>query len=164
MKAQSGAQRVYVKRGHDPRGDALAFCVLMAVADRSTRVAVVEEGVPAHVVDDLAALMDVPLDYLTGPLGLSVTAMRRRINASKQLPIGLGDRVVELACLIGRVVVMVQEAGGPIDFDPARWIVNWLETPIPALGWRRPAELMITRSGQAMLEDLLARVRSGAYS
>ena len=151
------AQPSHGKQSHDPRGDALAFCVLMSVADGWTRVAVVEQGVPAHVVDDLAALMDVPLNFLTRALRIPTTTLRRRRRDFKPLATGGGDRVVGLARLIGCAAVMVQKAGGAGDFDPARWIANWLEKPHRALGGRRPAEFLSTRSGQTLVEDLLGR-------
>lgn len=164
VKAEPGAQRVHVKRGYDSRGDTFAFCVLMSIADGWTRIAVVEEGVPAHVVEDLAALMDVPLNFLTRALRISTTKLRKHSRGLKPLATGDSDRVIGLACLIGCAAVMVQEAGGAEDFDPARWIAGWLKSPIPALAGRHPAEFLSTRSGLTLIEDLLEKIRSGAYA
>lgn len=164
LKSKRGAQRAHVKQGHDPRGDALALCVLMSLADGWTRIALVEEGVPAYVVDDLAVLMDVPLNFLTRALRISTTTLRRHRRDFQPLAMGDSDRVLGLACLIGCSAVLVQEAGGAGDFDPAQWIAGWLKTPVPALAGRRPAEFLSTRSGLTLIEDLLAKITSGAYA
>ncbi|SEB19812.1 putative toxin-antitoxin system antitoxin component, TIGR02293 family [Variovorax sp. YR216] len=163
-KAKRGTQHSRVKQGRDPRGEAFAFCVLMSIADGWTRIAVVEQGVPAHVVEDLAALMDVPLNFLTRALGISAATLRRHRRDFKPLATGDGDRAIGLACLIGCAAVMVQEAGGADDFDPARWIATWLKSPVPALAGRRPAEFLSTRSGLTLIDDLLGKIRSGTYA
>jgi putative toxin-antitoxin system antitoxin component (TIGR02293 family) len=163
-KAGFGARRPPLKRRRDPRGDALAFCVLINLADGWTRIAVVEHGVPVQVVRDLAVAMDVSLNYLSRTLRISRTAMRRKVKRSKPLSTGESDRVVGLARLVGFIAVMVRKTDSPADFDPARWVVNWLEKPLPALGGRRPAEFMSTRSGQTLVDDMLERVTGAAYA
>jgi uncharacterized protein (DUF2384 family) len=49
-------------------------------------------------------------------------------------------------------------------FSAARWVAEWLQRPHPALGGRRPGELMDTADGRELLTDLLARQQSGAYT
>ena len=56
----------------------------------------------------------------------------------------------------------MRESGGPAHFDCARWVMTWLGQPLPALGGRRPAELMGTAEGRALVSDLLAQQQSGA--
>jgi putative toxin-antitoxin system antitoxin component (TIGR02293 family) len=141
----------------------MAFCVLIHLADDWTRIAVVEHGVPTHLVRDLAALMDVPVNHLAQILGISSAALKAREKDPKSLSTGEGDRVTGMARLIGFAAVMAQEAAGTGDFDPARWIASWLDKPLPALGGRRPAEFMSTRFGQALVDDLLERTTGAAY-
>ncbi|MBS0455370.1 MAG: DUF2384 domain-containing protein [Proteobacteria bacterium] len=161
VKAMPDAQRSHAKRGHD-RGDTLALCVLLFLADGCTRIAIVEQGIPAHVVEDLAALMDVPLNFLTRALCVPATKLRRYKRDFKLLGIGPSDRVLGLSCLIGCLAVMVQGSAAPADFDPSRWLATWLAMPVPALAGRRPAEFLSTRSGLRLIEDVLMNT-SGAY-
>ena len=155
------AQPSRKKQSSDPVGDTLAFCVLMHVADAWTRIDVVEHGIPARSVGEIAALMGMSLNDLARVLGIPPTKLRR---TTKPLSTGLSDRVMEMARLIGYAAFMVQETGGPSDFVAGRWVASWLEKPLPALGGRCPAEFMATRSGQGLVNDLLERATSGAYS
>lgn len=69
--------------------------------------------------------------------------------------------VSALATLVQRVV---NESGNPMDFDALAWTTNWLDRPLPALGGARPAEYMATSEGRALVETLVMRMQSGAYS
>ena len=66
--------------------------------------------------------------------------------------------------VVGQAEAMVKESGNPRRFDAAKWVGAWLEEPQPALGGKRPAELMDTAEGRGMVADLLARMQSGAYA
>jgi uncharacterized protein (DUF2384 family) len=59
---------------------------------------------------------------------------------------------------------MVDESGDPRGFNAAEWVAQWLDAPLQALGGRRPAELMDTAEGQAIVANLLERIHSGVYS
>ena len=59
---------------------------------------------------------------------------------------------------------MVHESGDPRGFKAAEWVAAWLDRPHPALGGRRPAELMDTTDGRAIVFDLVARAQSSAYA
>ncbi len=49
-------------------------------------------------------------------------------------------------------------------FDGPRWIAAWLERAHPALGGRRPGDLLDTADGRGLVRNLLARQQSGAYA
>jgi hypothetical protein len=49
-------------------------------------------------------------------------------------------------------------------FDASRWVGEWLERPLPALGGAKPAEYMDTMEGQELISRLLAQAQSGAYA
>ncbi|MCY1243257.1 hypothetical protein D9M72_562650 [compost metagenome] len=59
---------------------------------------------------------------------------------------------------------MVETSGNPDGFDAAAWMAQWLDQPLPALGERRPAELMDTAEGQAIVSNMLSRAQSGGYA
>ena len=69
--------------------------------------------------------------------------------------------VAELADL---VQTMVNESGDAANFDAKLWATEWLSSPVPAIGWRRPLELMAMQAGRDLLKNLLKRSQSGAYS
>ena len=49
------------------------------------------------------------------------------------------------------------------DFDPAHWLGLWIERPQPALGGRKPADLIDTPTGVEVVARLLGSIESGAY-
>lgn len=74
-----------------------------------------------------------------------------------------GLRARGIAGLISQVRTMVSESGNPGGFNAAEWVARWIDRPLPALGGQRPAELMETSDGQALVSSIVARMQSGAY-
>ena len=69
----------------------------------------------------------------------------------------------EIACLIAHVQTMVNESGNSEGFDAAKWVDRWIDRPLPALGGQRPAELMDTPDGRALVSNIVACMQSGTY-
>ena len=92
-------------------------------------------------------------------------AMTRR---KKPLLTEQGERTEEaralgMVSLIAQVQTMVNESGNPEGFDAAKWVGRWIDRPLPALGGQRPAEMMDTPDGLALLSNIVACMKSGAY-
>ena len=51
-------------------------------------------------------------------------------------------RVVVLSMIVDQVQSMVESSGRSEGFDAAQWVASWIETSVPALGGKRPAELL----------------------
>ncbi|WP_425601694.1 antitoxin Xre/MbcA/ParS toxin-binding domain-containing protein [Dyella subtropica] len=66
--------------------------------------------------------------------------------------------------LVKLVQTMVYESGDPHHFDAKQWVTEWLSTPLPALGGRKPIEFTNTQDDRELLKSLLRRTQSGAYS
>ena len=132
--------------------------------DAIERVAMVKEGVPARLLDLICEDMAVPKDKLYATIGLARATINRKLREQQMLNQDESERVLGIARLVGQVSAMVRESGRPEGFDAARWVADWLDEPQPALGGRRPAELMDTADGRTIVSDLIARMRSGAYA
>jgi putative toxin-antitoxin system antitoxin component (TIGR02293 family) len=128
------------------------------------RVKIVKKGVPARYTGVLAAGMRISKDKFYSTVGLSRATVDRKVRVNKRLNLDESERVMGIARLVGQAQTLVQESGGPPDFDPARWLADWLDRPLPALGGQRPAELMDTAEGRALVSDLLAQQQSAAYA
>ena len=128
------------------------------------RVKLVKEGLPARVVVGISDSMSIPKDKLYTTLGLARATINRKVRDKKLLNQDESERVLGIIRLIGQALTMVTESGDPKAFDVVKWIAVWLEEPQPALGGKRPAELMDTAEGRAMVSDHLARMQSGAYA
>jgi uncharacterized protein (DUF2384 family) len=74
------------------------------------------------------------------------------------------ERAPSVARLVRLVEKIVAESGNLENFDAARWTERWLDRPNAALGGRLPAELMQTEDGRQVVESIVARMQSGAYS
>lgn len=144
-------------------GRAMDFRALYR-ADPLDRVLLIKQGVPASSVEFIATRMDLTKEQLFKTLGLSRATVDRKAGAGKALTADESSRVLGMARLVGQVQAMVEESGNPQGFDAAQWVAQWLNRPLPAFGGRRPAELMDTPDGQAMVSQWVARMASGAYS
>ena len=128
------------------------------------RVELVKAGVPASLLVRLSEDMAIPRNRLYAMLGLARATVDRKVSGGKVLNQDESERVLGIARLLGQVETIVKESGQPESFDPAKWTAAWLERPHPALGGRRPAELMDTADGRGIVSDLVARMQSGAYT
>jgi putative toxin-antitoxin system antitoxin component (TIGR02293 family) len=124
----------------------------------------IKRGVQPRMVNALADSMAVPKERLYAHLRIPRSSISRKAREERSLSIDESARAIGLARLIGQVQSMVEESGHREPFDAAKWTAEWLETPLPALGGRAPAEYMDTDAGQAIVSNLLARMVSGAYA
>lgn len=128
------------------------------------RVELIKVGVPSAILTRLSSALNRPVKYVVRTIGMAPTSASRKLQRQTPLAPDESERALGVAKLIGQVETIVQQSGDPGGFDPGRWVAEWIETPQPALGGRRPDELLDTAEGQGMVSDLLARMQSGAYS
>ena len=133
-------------------------------ADPMDRVTLVKAGVPAADFVELASDMKMTKERLASTLGLARATVDRKIRDNKVLSPDESSRLLGMASLVGQVQSLVAESGQAQDFDAGAWLSDWLERPVPALGGRRPAELMDTPEGQGIVSRLVAQMQSGAYA
>jgi putative toxin-antitoxin system antitoxin component (TIGR02293 family) len=132
--------------------------------DALERIELVKGGVPAGLLVRISEDMAIPKDRLYATIGLARATVNRKLRARQVLSREEGERVLGMARLVGQVETIVRESGNPEGFDAAKWVAAWLERPQPALGGRRPGELMDTADGRSLVHDLVARMQSGAYA
>lgn len=159
-EAPAAAGRVSSSRNSEQLTDFLR----LYRAEAFERVRLVKTGVPAGAVDALAKRMAIPKERLVATLGLARATVDRKVRENRPLSSDDSSRIVGLARLVGQVQALVEESGEARNFDAAAWLARWLEQPLAALGGERPADLMDTAEGQALVSDLIARIQSGAYA
>jgi len=128
------------------------------------RINEIKKGVSAKRVNDLAECMNITTTVLLETLGLARATITRKVSKEASLSKDESERVLGIESLIGQVVTMVNESGEPDGFDAAKWVSNWLKTPLPALGGKTPASYMDTVEGQKLVSNILATSQSGAYA
>lgn len=133
-------------------------------ADPMERIRIVKHGMPARTVEAIAKRMAVPKERLVATLGLARATVDRKARDNKPLSTDDSARVLGMARLVGQVQEIVAESGDPVGFDAASWVAQWLQSPLPALGGKRPAEFMDTADGQSLVSTMVARMQTGAYA
>ena len=136
----------------------------LGASDVLEGIELVKTGVPANVLPVIAEDMAIPRDRLYATIGLVRATVNRKLREQKPLSQDESERVLGMARLINQVDTMVRESGDADRFDAAKWVARWLDRPHPALGGRRPAELMDTADGRSHVSDLVAQMESAAYA
>lgn len=70
----------------------------------------------------------------------------------------------EITTLTELVQGMLAESGKQAGFDARAWLDHWLAVVVPALGNRRPIDVLKEPDGLELVRSLLSRAQSGAYS
>jgi len=128
------------------------------------RADIVEHGVPARFLERLATTLAMSKDKLYDIIGVARATADRKLKADDVLSAADSEHAMGLARLVGQVEQMVGESGDPDGFDAGRWVAAFLDAPSPALGGRRPRDLMRTSDGRTVVSTLVAQMQSGAYA
>lgn len=157
-RAQVGSQS---KRGGSL--DAAVKFVEAYQTDPIDRVRLIKQGIPADFLKQIAKDMSISEAQLARTLGVARSAVDRKVLKRKLLSPDEGSRILGMASLIGQVHTMICESGNPEGFNAAEWVARWIDRPLPAIGGLRPAELMDTFDGQALVSSIVDRMQSGVY-
>lgn len=128
------------------------------------RIEMVKEGAPAELVTFLVDDMAITKDRLYRIAGVARATMDRKVRAGVRLNQDETERMIGIARLVGQAEQLVSESGDLKSFDAGKWVADWLDRPLPALGGMRPATLMDTAEGRELVSNLLAQMQSGAYA
>jgi type VI secretion system secreted protein Hcp len=137
----------------------------MALAEPMDQVELEREGLPAVVLAGLAQLMAVPRVRLFEMMNLPRATMEKKISDDEVLTGDANRRALNLVRLLAHAHEILKDSTSAEAerFDVARWLGRWIETPQPALGGKKPADLLDTETGASMVERTLGAMRSGAY-
>lgn len=146
-------------------GSLVNFATEMAVAEPMDQVELEREGLPAAVVADLARSMAVSRVRMFEMMNLPRATMEKKISDDEVLTGVANRRALNLLRLLAHASEILKDstAAEAEGFDVARWLGRWIETPQPALGGKKPADLLDTETGAGMVDRTLGAMRSGAY-
>jgi putative toxin-antitoxin system antitoxin component (TIGR02293 family) len=127
------------------------------------RISLIKKGIPAAAAKRL--FVDLPVGQGVGfkALNLSTATVNKKAKQGDVLSRADSERVIGFARLVGQLEAMIQESGDSTGFDSRAWMARWLTEPLPAFGGTRPADLLDTMEGQALVSSVLAMLQSGAY-
>jgi len=116
---------------------------------------IVIAGLPARAVMRLHQTSGLTIQRIKQLAGISEGTFARRKRSGKLSP-AESERLLRLALTFERAASLYDG-----DTAGAR---QWLETPLPSLGDRRPLDLARTEPGAREVEDLIGRIAHGIVS
>jgi putative toxin-antitoxin system antitoxin component (TIGR02293 family) len=125
---------------------------------------IIRQGVPAERLIEMGACLHRSKEWLFRTLKLPRSTMDHKIRQHERLSPEYSERVIGLERLIGQVQAMVEDTEAAPDFNACRWVGQWLDRPVPALGGAKPADFMDTLQGQALVSRLLAQSQAGVFA
>jgi putative toxin-antitoxin system antitoxin component (TIGR02293 family) len=122
-------------------------------------------GVDSRFLKELSKRMEIPQLHVFDMIGVPKATAEKKVAAGDVISGSGGQAAIGMARLIARAkdIVANSTAEEAKDFDAAKWLGRWLGIPQPALGGRKPSELLDTPTGLDVVLRLLGAIESGAY-
>src|SRR5947209_11934587 len=121
---------------------------------RADLIEAINEGLPSELASELSAILEIRQDELASLLRLTPRTLQRRLEEGR-LELTESERLWELFRLIARATEVLESKEGAIQ---------WLKSPIQALGWKTPLSLAQTVVGLREVENVLGRIEHGVFS
>ena len=122
-------------------------------------------GVAGAFIADLSSRMDLPSSRVFTMLRIPKATAARKMAEGSIIDGRAGQAAIGMVKLLGMAQNIVRDstAKQAKDFDSVKWLGLWIEQPQPALGGRKPADLLDTPTGVGMVARVLGAIQSGAY-
>lgn len=123
------------------------------------------EGVSGDLLKSMAIRLHVSTTRLYHMIGVAKATAEQKLSKHQPIIGASGHAAVGIARLLGRVDAILTNSTSKqaLDFDGGHWLGRWLENPQPALGGRRPGDLLDTPTGFEVVSRSLGAIESGAY-
>lgn len=154
--------------GHEPKGGAAAYAEYINSVVNATplkRVEIERRGVPGLFLRVLSKHLGLPATRTYEILGVRKSTAASKALAGRFVAGTGGQAAVGMIRLLGIAegIIANSTAEAAAGFDAAKWLGAWIERPQPALGGRKPADLLDTPTGFEVVAKLLGSLESGAY-
>lgn len=128
-------------------------------------MAIERQGIQGTFIKDLSKRMDLSASRVFTILGVPKATAEKKAAAGELVTGRGGQSAIGMIKLLGiaQDIVGNSTAQEAKDFDAAKWLGQWIERPQPSLGGRKPADLVDTPTGVAVVARLLGAIESGAY-
>jgi putative toxin-antitoxin system antitoxin component (TIGR02293 family) len=158
-RAAAGGTLVYAAR------DVEQYVAQVAAATPLEIVELERTGVPGALVKDLSRRLAIPTKRMFAVLGVPKATGESKAARGERLSGSGGQAALGVVKLLGIAHDIVSKSTSPDAkaFDTAGWLGQWIERPQPALGGRKPADLLDTPTGYEVVARLLGSIESGAF-
>jgi len=128
-------------------------------------VEIERQGVLGSFIKDLSRRMEIPSSRIFTILGVPRATAEKKAAAGERVAGRGGQAAIGMVKLLGiaQDIVANSTAREAVGFDATRWLGQWIERPQPALGGRKPADLIDTPTGMEVVARLLGSIESGAF-
>lgn len=147
------------------KGGVEAYVKAVVGATPLERVEIERQGVSGAFIKEFSRKLGVPAVRVFKMLGVPRATAEKKAAAGQVIKGSGGQAAVGMIRLLGIAEGLVAKstAEEAKSFDAAKWLGVWLERPQPALGGRKPGDLIDTPSGVEVVARLLGSIESGAY-
>jgi putative toxin-antitoxin system antitoxin component (TIGR02293 family) len=150
---------------YDPKRGVDVYVRRVAAATPMQLVHTERAGVVGSLIKDLSRRMEIPSSRVFRMLGVPKATAEKKAAAREMVSGRSGQAAIGMVRLLGIAQEIVRDstAEEAEGFDAAKWLGQWIERPQPALGGRKPSELLDTPTGVEVVGRLLGSIRSGAF-
>jgi putative toxin-antitoxin system antitoxin component (TIGR02293 family) len=123
------------------------------------------KGVGGRLLKDIAKTMDIPTSRFFKIVGVPKATAEKKASGNQVIAGAGGQATLGVVRLLGIAQSIVDNSTSDEarDFDAAKWLGQWIERPQPALGGKKPSELLDTPTGIELVSRVLGAIESGAY-
>lgn len=159
------AQQAHIKIRYGSSHDMDLFINVVSMATPMQLVDAEREGVAGQFFKDISKRMDIPAARMFTMLGVPKATAEKKVAEGEVIKGTAGRAALGLAKLLGIAKEIAANSTAPEarNFDSAKWLGQWMDRPQPALGGRKPADLIDTSAGVDVVARLLGSIQSGAY-
>lgn len=141
------------------------FMMKIQSASPLEKIKLEKAGVPGTVIKGMSKTMGLSTVRVFSILGLPKATAEKKTVTGEMIKGASGLAAVGIIELLVQAEAMRQNstAEEAKTFDSAKWLGRWIETPMPALGGYRPADLIDSPTGLTVVKRLLGSIESGSY-
>lgn len=118
-------------------------------------IEITEKGFPISVAQRIQKQLELSNKQFSQMLSLSESTFQRRIKSQSALSAGESEKVVDLSKIIAKGLDVFENE---TDFK------IWLNSPVLALGNKKPIELLSYSIGREEILNVLFRIEHGVFS
>jgi len=124
-------------------------------ADNLRLAALVEQGLPALTLQELATALSLSLAQIAAAVQIPLRTLERRMASKTRLKAAESERAIRLARLFAKARAV---------FGDDEAAAEWFAQPLHTLGGRSPLELCATEPGAREVEQTIGRIEHGVFS
>lgn len=118
-------------------------------------IEITEKGFPISIAQRVQKRLNLSNKQFSEMLNLSESTFQRRIKNKSILSAGESEKVVDFSKIIAKGVDVFEDE---LDFK------TWLESPVLALGNKKPLDLLGSSIGREEVLNVLFRIEHGIFS